>query len=374
MNMEIQNQQRLMSLDALRGFDMLFIMGFASLVISICNLFPGGSECCIAQNMIHVKWHGLTHHDTIFPLFLFIAGISWPYSYSKQLAAGADRKHIYIKVLKRAVILIIFGIIYNGLFKLDFQNMRICSVLGRIGAAWGIAACMYILFNARTRAYICIAILLGYWALISLVPAPDVPGADPLTKDGNLIGYIDRMITPGKLISNNGRFDPEGLLSTIPAIVTAMLGMFTGEFVRNERKGLSGSRKALYMFAAAVLMLVIGLVWNQVFPINKKMWTSSFVMTVGAYSLAMFALFYYVIDVKKCQKWTLFFRVIGMNSITIYMAQKILGFKNMNNFFFAGLASKLPEQWADVVINMGYVAICWLFLYFLYRKKIFLKV
>lgn len=372
--MNTKPQQRLMSLDALRGFDMLFIMGFAYLITSICNLFPNGADCWLAQNMIHAKWHGLTHHDTIFPLFLFIAGISWPFSYSKQMESGIGKRQIYFKILKRSTILIILGIVHGGLFSLDFENLRICSVLGRIGAAWGIAAALYVAFSPKTRAYIGIGILLGYWALITLVPAPDVPGADPLTIEGNIIGYIDRLVTPGRLIYNGGRFDPEGLLSTFPAVVTAMLGMFTGEFIRKEDTKLTGNRKTVYMLIAAVLMLVVALIWNRYFPINKKMWTSSFVLAVGSYSLAMFALFYYIIDVRKYQKWTLFFRVIGMNSITIYMAQRIFSFSSINNFFLGGLASKLPELWSEVLLNTGYIAVSWLFLYFLYKKKIFLKV
>lgn len=363
-----------MSLDTLRGFDMLFIMGMAGLVTAICSLFPNGAECWLAQTMKHVEWNGLAHHDTIFPLFLFIAGVSWPFSYSKQITSGASRKQVYLKIIKRMAILIILGMVYNGLFKLDFQNLRVCSVLGRIGAAWGIAALLYINFNAKTRACICAAILLGYWALIALVPAPDVPGADPFTMQGNLIGYIDRLITPGRLIYDGGRFDPEGLLSTLPAVVTAMLGMFTGEFVRIDDKKINGNRKAVYMFAAAALMAAIAAIWNIYFPINKMMWTSSFVMAVGAYSLGMFALFYYLIDVRKWQKWTLFFRVVGLNSITIYMAQRIISFNGINNFFFGGLASKFPDNWEAVVLRVGYVAVCWFFLYFLYRKKIFLKV
>jgi predicted acyltransferase len=247
-------------------------------------------------------------------------------------------------------------------------------VLGRIGAAWGIAAILYINFKATTRACICAAILLGYWALIALVPAPDVPGADPFTMQGNLIGYIDRLITPGRLIYDGGRFDPEGLLSTLPAVVTAMLGMFTGEFVRIDDKKINGNRKTVYMLAAAAVMAAIAALWNICFPINKMMWTSSFVMAVGAYSLGMFALFYYIIDVRKWQKWTLFFRVVGLNSITIYMAQRIISFSGINNFFLGGLASKLPDSWETVVLKAGYVTVCWLFLYFLYKKKIFLKV
>lgn len=353
---------------------MLFIMGFSSWVVSICSLFPQGSESWLARTMEHAQWHGLTHHDTIFPLFLFIAGISWPYSYASQLGKGASQKQIYLKIARRALTLIGLGILYNGFFDLDFAQLRICSVLGRIGAAWAIAALLFIHFRPKTRLFISAGILIGYWLLLYFVPAPDVAHASPYTIEGNLVGYIDRCITPGQLYFDGVRFDPEGLLSTLPAVVTAMLGMFTGEFVRHSDPKIDGRRKAGYMGVAALGLLLVGGAWSILFPLNKMLWTSSFVLVVGSYSLALFALFYYVIDVKKCQKWTLFFRVIGLNSITIYMAQKIIDFDSANEFFFNGLASLLPEPWAEVLLNTGYVAICWLFLYFLYKKQIFLKV
>ena len=158
----------------------------------------------------------------------------------------------------------------------------------------------------------------------------------------------------------------------VPAVVTAMLGMFTGEFVR--RQDLSGGRKASWMIAAAVALLVAGLAFNGVVPVNKSLWSSTFVCVVAAYSLAMFALFYYLIDVRGWRRWTLFFRVVGLNSITIYLAQRIVGFGRISDFFLGGVASKCPEALAAVVNSAGYVAVCWLFLYFLYRKNVFLKV
>lgn len=366
--------KRLMSLDTLRGFDMMFIMGFSGLVAAVCALFPGGSECRLARTMEHVDWHGLAHHDTIFPLFLFIAGISFPFSYAKQLANGMTSKAIYLKILKRFLILVALGIVYNGFFKLEFSTLRICSVLGRIGFAWAVAAVLYINFKPMTRAIIAGVILIGYWLVAAYIPAPDVPGADPLTMEGTIVGWVDRMITPGRLIYNNGNFDPEGLLSAIPAVVTAMLGMFTGEFVRLPEERISGAKKSGYMGLAALAMLAVGLLWSLVFPINKMLWSSSFVLVVGSYSLAMFALFYWIIDVKGWQKWTLFFRVIGLNSITIYMAQRIISFSGIRNFFLGGLVGMLPETWGAVVNYAGFVAVCWLFLYFLYRQKIFLKI
>jgi predicted acyltransferase len=180
------------------------------------------------------------------------------------------------------------------------------------------------------------------------------------------------MLLPGKLIWDT--FDPEGLLSTLPAVVTAMLGNFAGEWVRQPEKRISGGRKAAYMAAAGVVMGIVAWAWNMVLPVNKMLWSSSFVLAVGSYSLLMFALFYYLIDVRGWRKWTLFFRVIGLNSITIYLAQKIIDFKRVANFFLGGVADMCPEDWSKVILTGGYVLACWLFLYFLYKKDTFLKV
>jgi predicted acyltransferase len=377
-NIPSMQSRRLLSLDALRGFDMLFIMGLSHLICSVCELFPSGADSYLWQTMKHASWDGLYHHDTIFPLFLFIAGVSFPFSYAKQCEGGASRKKVYWKIIRRAVILIALGVVYNGFFKCQFDNLRICSVLGRIGMAWALAALLYVNFSAKVRAVIAGAVLIGYWLLICYVPAPDAEGAAALSMEGNLVGYVDRMVTPGRLL-RKGLFDPEGLLSTVPAVVTAMLGMFAGEFVRKDNVPGSecfsvGSRKAGYMGLAALGMLAVGLVWSLVFPINKALWTSSFVLVVGSYSLAMFALFYYIIDVRGWQKWCIPFSVVGLNSITIYMAQKIVPFDRISGFFLKGFAGMMPEVWGEVLLDAGYLAVSWLFLYFLYKKKTFLKI
>ncbi len=363
--------KRLLSLDALRGFDMLFIMGFSGLVASLCALWPNAVTDALAQTMGHVKWDGLAHHDTIFPLFLFIAGVSFPFSYAKQVSNGAGQKAILWKVVKRCLILVGLGLVYNGLFKLDFANLRCASVLARIGIAWAAAAILYMFCSLKTRGITAAAILIGYSLLLCLVVAPDAPeGATALSKDGNLVGYIDRLFLPGRLIYGN--FDPEGLLSTLPAVVTAMLGMFTGEFLR--KPGITGNKKALWMFLGAIALTVTGIIWSRFMPVNKMLWSSSFVCVVGGYSLAMLALFYYLIDVRGWTKWAFFFQVIGLNSITIYMAQRIVGFGRISDFFFGGLAKLCSEPVAEVINDAGYIVVCWLFLYFLYKKKVFLKI
>ena len=369
----MEPDKRLLSLDTLRGFDMMFIMGFAAVVTAICRLFPGGDQSWLALQMSHVAWDGLRHHDTIFPLFLFIAGISFPFSYAKQLSKGATGGQVHAKIFRRGLILVLLGFIYSGLFDLKWSTLRFYSVLARIGLAWMFAALLFVHFKPKARAVIAAVLLVGYWLLLKFVPAPDAPGADPFSLEGNLVGYIDRTLWPDHLY-RRGLFDPEGLLSLVPAIVTAMLGMFTGEFVRVDDGKISGSKKTLWMVFAALVMLGVGLLWSLVFPINKALWSSTFVLVVGAYSLGMFALFYYLIDVRGWKGWTKFFEVIGLNSITIYMAQRIIPFSSINKFFLGGLSELCPEPVGKLILAIGYFMLCWLFLWFLYKKKVFLKV
>lgn len=370
--MKTDNNGRLMSLDTLRGLDMLFIMGMAPLIAALCGLWPCEFTDAIAGNMDHVEWNGLTQHDTIFPLFLFIAGVSFPFSLAKQRAQKRSTSRIYRKIITRGLVLVLLGMIYNGLFNLDFANLRVASVLGRIGLAWMLAAIIYLNFRTSARVIIAVAILIGYGLVSYFCVAPDMPGAAPMTLEGNIAGYLDRQYLPGRLIYGDNFFDPEGLLSTIPAIVTAMLGMFTGQFIR--RSMISGNRKTAWMLIAATLMIAAGLLFDGFVPINKKLWSSTFVLVVGGYSLAMMGIMYWLVDVKMWRRWTLFFRVVGLNSITIYMLQAIVNLHSASHFFFNGLAEHCPEQLGRVVSTAGYVAVCWLILYFLYRKKVFLKV
>lgn len=364
--------QRLQSLDTLRGFDMFFIMGGGSLFVALATIFPNVFFQTIAKQMEHVPWNGFAFEDMIFPLFLFIAGISFPYSFAKQREKSLSGAAVYKKIVRRGLTLVILGFVYNGLLQLDFEHQRYASVLGRIGLAWMFAALIFIKTSAKTRLGIIAAILLVYWLLLAFIPAPDGGGAGVFTKEGSLVGYIDRMFLPGRL--HLGIHDPEGLLATIPAIATALLGMSTGEFIKSGKFGLSDTRKVLYILLAGIVLLVIGKVWNIVFPINKNLWTSSFVCFVGGISAILFALFYYLVDVKNYKKWTLFFRVIGMNSITIYLAQRFINFRYTADSLFGGLISLVPENMQPLISSLAYIAVCWGFLYILYRQRIFLKV
>ncbi|MEG1635243.1 MAG: DUF5009 domain-containing protein [Rikenellaceae bacterium] len=363
---------RLQSLDALRGFDMFFIMGGELIFLALAQLFPCAFFESIAHQMHHVEWHGFAFMDMVFPLFLFIAGISFPFSLGKKRECGFSSRQIYLNIVRRGITLIALGVIYNGILQFDFENMRYASVLGRIGLGWMIAALIFINTKFITRVIIFVSLLIGYWLIVGFIAAPDVAAADPLSMEGWFGGYIDRLALPGQLYKTV--HDPEGLFSTITAVCTAMLGMFTGEFIKLESNKFTPRKKVLTLLGIGAAFVVIGLLWDIVFPINKNMWTSSFVVFVGGLSMLLFAMFYYVIDVCNYRKWTLFFTVIGMNSITIYIGQRIIDFDTSTNFLFGGIINHVPQQAQPLIVSLGYTACCWIFLYILYRKKMFLKV
>ena len=373
--------RRLVSLDVLRGFDMLFIMGLFVFVQELCIALGWGEDCWLYRQMVHVDWNGLAIIDTVFPLFLFIAGVAWPFSCAKQIARGDSPRMIALRCLKRAVLLAALGVVYTG-FLGNFEKYRFTTVLLRIGFAWMFAAWLSLFAGMRTRIAVAAALLVGYWAFSVLVGAPDHPGASPLSPEGCFTGWLDRTYVPGIIFGPKGAdgvtlMDNQSMLGIFPATATAMLGVFAGELLRAPT--LSGGRKAVFLLLAAAALLVAGLLvafgfgsWSM--PVNKKLWSSSFVLVVGAYSTAMLAVFYWLIDVKGWWRHHLFFKVIGMNSITIYLAQQLIPFKAVAANLFGGAAALLPPAWGAVLLAAGYIAVCWLFLFFLYRKNVFLRV
>lgn len=373
--MEKENKpevKRLLSLDALRGFDMFWIMGGENMFIALGALTGWPLLQWWASELNHVAWHGFVFYDMIFPLFLFIAGISFPFSMAKRYQGPENRKALYVHVVKRGIILVLLGIIYNNAINFDFTNLRYGSVLGRIGLAWMFAALIFMNTKLTFRMIWCGGILLVYWLLLALFPAHDLGATDPFSMEGSLTGFVDRLIMPGHLYLKI--HDPEGILSTLPAISTALLGMLTGQFVLSDYLSKKPLKKVLYMALAAISLMVIGKLWNLTFPINKNLWTSSFVCFVGGISLLLFTLFYLVIDIWNYKKWTTFFVVIGVNSITIYLAHRLFDFEYTTRFLFGGFVKLFSETWAPFLGATAFVATGWIFLYFLYKKKIFLKV
>lgn len=279
---------------------------------------------------------------------------------------------LYKTMLKRTVILIFLGCVVNGLFKFNgYEHTRVASVLGRIGLAWFFAGIIYLNANTLKQIYCFVFILIGYFLLMTFVPVPNF-GAGVLTKEGSLASYIDRILLPGRLHSIV--YDPEGLLSTLPAIGTAMLGVFTATFLKKDW-GFSVYQKVLMMTVAALVLIGIGLVWDMSFPINKRLWTSSFVCFVGGFSILFFVVFYVIIDVWQWQKWALPFIWIGTNSILIYMASEgVVNFAHTANFLFGGLILYTPSHWQPVFVTLSVTTTQMILLYILYKKKIFLKI
>jgi predicted acyltransferase len=364
--------KRLYSLDALRGFDMFWIIGGEGIFIGLATLTGWPVFEWMAKQLDHVPWHGFVFYDMIFPLFLFIAGISFPFSLAKRIANNDNRQSIYWHVLSRGLILVLLGILYNNGVRFNLEELRYGSVLGRIGLAWMFAALIFMNTRLTWRIIWFWVLLLGYWILLMIFPARDLGSTDIYSMEGNLASYIDRLVMPGRLYLKI--HDPEGLFSTIPAIGTALLGMFTGEFMLSKYLSDKPLKKVLYLYLAALVLIILGRVWNFGFPINKNIWTSSFVLYVGGLSLLLFALFYLVIDVWEYRKWAFFFVVIGVNPITIYLVQRIVNFRSATRFFFGGFNEVLPEAWHPLIDGIGVTTIAWLFLYILWKKKIFLKI
>ena len=360
---------RLASLDALRGFDMLFIMGGDGL---ICALAAALGFPEFRRSFEHAAWHGLHFMDLVFPLFLFMAGVSFPFSCAKSLGRGMSKKSVALKCLKRGAMLVFLGLCYCEFLSFDFAHFRVWSVLGRIGVAWMVASWLYLAFGVKARLGIAAGILAVVTVGTILITAPDaaVP-VDPFSREGNIGCWLDRTLTAGH--TYRPLFDPEGFAGFLPSVVTAMLGMFAGEIVR--RGGSAATRrKALELLACGGASLALGFALSFVFPINKALWSPSFALAAGGISFLAFAAFYWIVDVLEFRRWTFFFTVIGINSITIYMAQQVVGFWGASKFLFGGLASLFPNAWGAVVLQIGYIAVCWLFLYFLHRKGVYLKV
>lgn len=362
---------RLYSLDALRGFDMFWIIGAEGIFHALSKATNSPFWNAISVELDHPEWHGFHFYDLIFPLFLFISGVTTPYSVGRELEKGKTQSQMLRRVVKRGLILVLLGVIYNnGLVLKPLSELRIASVLGRIGLAYMFANIIYIYTKEKGQIIWFWALLIGYWLLLKFTSAPGHPIGD-LTMEGNFASYIDTYITPGRLLYP-GIHDPEAIMSTIPAIGTGLLGILAGTFLKKHP--FSPDKKALYLFAGGLVLWILAHIWAFDFPINKNLWSSSFTLNVGGYSLMLLGIFYYIIDVKGYQKWAFFFKVIGMNSILIYMSGRFINWKYTNNAFFGWLGELAGEPYGAVLMAITFVFTKWLFLYFMYKQKIFLRV
>jgi len=366
----IAPSQRLYSLDALRGFDMFWIMGAGTIVGTLTKATGSPFWTAINEQLEHPAWHGFHFYDLIFPTFLFMAGVATPYSIGRQMDMGVSKQKLLLKIIRRGLMLVLLGLIVNNHLRLrPFADIRFGSVLGHIGLAYMFANIIYLFSGYKGQIVWFCSILIGYWLLFVFFSAPGYLPGD-FTMEGNIVSYLDRVMMPGKLYL--GIHDPEGLVSTIPAISTALLGIFAGDLLKNI--SLTGTKKAMRLLIAGVLFIVLARIWNLAFPINKNLWTSSFMLYTGGMSLILLALFYYVIDVLGYKKWAFFFKVIGMNSILIYISGQFIDFSYSANGFFQWLIQLVGDPYSIVVLSVCVLFIKWLFLYFLYKKNVFLRV
>ncbi|HXZ89099.1 MAG TPA: heparan-alpha-glucosaminide N-acetyltransferase domain-containing protein [Candidatus Binataceae bacterium] len=359
---------RLLSLDALRGFDMFWIIGADSLVAGLRKISDTGAIKFVADQLEHEAWEGLRFEDLIFPLFVFIVGISVALSLPRTIQQSG-RNAAVRRIFRRAILLYLLGVLYYGGFATAFADIRLLGVLQRIALCYFVAALLFCYLKPQGLVAICAGLLLGYWALMTFVPVPGV-GSGNFGEGKNLANYVDKQYLP--LRKWDGDHDPEGLLSTLPAIATCLLGVFAGLLLKN--KGVSDQKKVIYLAGAGMAGVALGWLWGLQFPVIKKIWTSSFVLVTGGYGAMLLAFFYQVVDIWKYQKWAQPFVWIGVNPITIYMAVNLIDFGAIARRLVGGQLNSYFGVYGQLVVAVASLVLELWFLNFLYRRKIFLRV
>jgi predicted acyltransferase len=365
---------RLISLDVFRG---LTIAG----MVLVNN---PGSWSYIYWPLAHAEWHGWTPTDLIFPFFLFIVGVAIPLAFGKRVDGGGTQRDLYLKVIKRTLIIFALGLFLNGFPYFNLATIRIPGVLQRIAVCYLLASIVFLKTKVRTQLVIVLVLLLVYWLLMARLSAPGFAAGD-LSKEGSIASFIDRVVL-GSHIWKQGRvYDPEGLLSTIPALATTWLGVLTGQWLRASK---SDYEKVAGMFVAGMCCLVIGWAWNPFFPINKSLWTSSYVLFTGGLALQLLAFCYWLIDIKKYRTWAKPFVVFGVNAIALFVGTgimaKLMGLIKLpwgsTQISLQGwIFQKLFLPWASPVnASLAYAIafiLLWLgLMWILYQRKIFIKV
>jgi predicted acyltransferase len=361
---------RLVSLDVFRG---ITIAG----MILVNN--PGTWEHVYGP-LQHAAWHGWTPTDLVFPFFLFIVGVAIPLAFAKRVESGGSKRDLYLKIIKRTLIIFAIGLFLNGFPYFGLAEYRIPGVLQRIAVCYFFASIIFLNTKVRTQLAITIALLVGYWLMLKFIPAPGYAAGD-LTKEGSLPSYIDRVVF-GKHVWSQARvYDPEGLLSTIPAIATTLMGVLTGTWLRAEKTRIE---KAAGMFVVGAVCVAVGWAWNSFFPINKALWTSSYVLFTGGLALQFLALCYWLIDIKGYRRWAKPFEVFGMNAIALYVGAGLMaslfgeirvGATTLGTWIYQNLfASWASPINASLAFAISFVMVWLLLMWILYRRKIFLRI
>jgi predicted acyltransferase len=369
--------ERLLSLDVFRGIT----------VAGMLLVNNPGTWSAIYPPLAHAEWHGWTPTDLIFPFFLFIVGVAMAFSLVPAAERGAQRGKLMGKATVRGLKLFGLGLLLAAFpyYNLDLAHLRIPGVLQRIAVAFVAAAALVLFLKPRAQAWAAAALLLGYWAAMKLVPVPGFRAGD-LSKEGNFAAYVDRaLIGTDHMWASARTWDPEGPFSTLPAIATVLLGVFAGRWLGSERPA---AEKAVGMFFAGNVALVAGLAWHAVFPINKALWTSSYVLFTAGMALNFLAMCYWMVDVRGYQRWSRPFLVFGVNAIAAFFLSGLMARiltlvrvpaspqpVTLKAWIFEGaFASWLSPVNASLAFALCFVLFWTGAMEFLYRRKIFFKV
>jgi len=367
--------KRLISLDVFRG---ITIAG----MIMVNN---PGSWSEVYGPLLHADWHGCTPTDWVFPFFLFIMGVAVPLSIGKQMEKGVPGKKIVGKIIRRTILIFAIGLFLNAFPYFNLSTLRIPGVLQRIALVYCATALIYYKTKPRSHWVIALALLLAYWAIMTLIPVPGgiAPNLEP---DTNIGAWFDRLLLEGHLWSQSKTWDPEGLFSTIPAIVTGLSGMICGQWIKSKR---GHYEKLTAILVAGVVLVALGHIWDLAFPLNKKLWTSSFVLYTSGLALMFLGVVYYLIDVLEIKKWSFPFKVYGMNALFTYVLSGILAtlmgvikwttasgdVLSVKGWVYQNLfMSWLAPKSASLGYALFNVVVIFLVAWVLYRKRIFIKV
>lgn len=365
--------ERLVSLDAFRG---------ATMALMVLVNDPGDGEHVYAP-LEHSEWNGWTPTDVVFPSFMWIVGVALTIVLTRRLAAGVPRARIFAQVFRRAVILYVLGLITYVYPNFDLSTQRILGVLQRIAICYLIAAAIYLTTNIRGQILWIISLLGGYWLLMTLVPVPGY-GAGRLDVEGNFAHYIDRLVLGAHNYIYTKTWDPEGIVSTIPAIATVLFGVMAGHILRLDRPL---TRRAAWLFAAGVLLLAAGQICNIWLPINKKLWTSSFSLFMAGLDFVIFAGMLWLVDVRGYKRFTKPLSIMGMNAIAVYLASELLeqvldaihftsGGKavNLHEWLYAPFSAVASPANASLLWAIAYTLLMYVLAYVMYRRGWFLRV
>lgn len=359
--------KRLISLDALRGF---------TIAAMIMVNFPGMEEH-VYFTLRHTRWNGLSFTDNIAPIFLFVIGVSIVFAYNKRLADGTSKSSLYKKIIFRSLKIFAVGMFLNLMPDFNFSDVRWTGTLHRIAFVFFFCAVIFLNTNWKQQAWIAALLLVGYWLLLTVVPTPGA-GKVMLEPGINIVAWVDSKLLPGKMWQ--GTWDPESILSTIPSIVSGITGMLAGRLMIGND---SPYQKVSYLMTAGMLSAIVGYFWGLVFPVNENLWTSSFVLVTSGFACLLLGAMYLLVDIKGYTKWTRPGIIFGANAIAAYVLADILAL-----FFYRVKFGGLPlnEKAVTSLINVGlqpelasllyalfFVGMNFIPVYFLYRRKIFIK-